>query len=246
MPSIGAWISEYLHPHVGFVALRRGGRRLMLACVELAAPHRHLLGVGPGQSHCRARRVDLLAERCNSRRRCIELRARLIELPRRGDAGLEQALHPLKRQPCLLEVGPTGAFRRLRRLQRCLRLANLALGLARLEAHRRFALAHGRSGTLRRLSVIGALGAQLVTGNHGHELIPRDTVAFFHEQLADTPRDLGADDRVVRRHHSREDQSAGASTQVVEGSRRDNYGDEHSHTGAFGCHGRTSQFKHTN
>ena len=55
MPPTGAWISVYLHPHVGFVALRNGGRRLMFAYLELAAPHRHLLGVGPGQGHCRAR-----------------------------------------------------------------------------------------------------------------------------------------------------------------------------------------------
>jgi hypothetical protein len=77
----------------------------VLAGVHLVAARRHLLGVRAGQRDRRALRLDLLAERVETRLRGVERRPRLVRFLRRGDLLVGEALGAAEDQPRVLEVG---------------------------------------------------------------------------------------------------------------------------------------------
>ena len=225
---------------VGLLLLRGRRGQLLLAGGQLAAPHRHLLGVRLRERDRRARGVHLLAERLHARLRRVVRRPRGIELLLRRDARLQEILHALERQARVLEIGGRRGLLRFRRSERRLGLANLALRLLLLEAQRRLALLDLRRRALGRVRVVRAVGPQLVGHDEGQDLILRDDVAFLHAQLADLAADLRADDDVVGRDEAGEGQRgrAGPEDEVDAGADDEHGSEEDGKTLAHGVGGR--------
>src|ERR1035437_410356 len=186
--------------HIRFRGLRARRGLAALRSEHPAPANRNLLGRGLRERERRARGFDLLGRRIHSRARNRAVRARLIEVLVRDRAGLQHRLTPAQRELRDAEIG--GGFLLLRDRGGDVRLGLLDLvgGLPFLIAKGGFAHLHLIAEALFALRGEGAVGAQLIGGEDGEQLVRVDLVALLDEQPGELRADLRTHDDVVGRH----------------------------------------------